>query len=194
MRHTHLLPLLCMGLLALAAPQDSPPAPAPDAQAPKKPELPELPAPSVPAEGTPSTEPSPEDPRTDLVQRFPQRSPFLGVWRITKAVRSRPNSSSVTTGYVVFTPAYFSLHVFQQGEFDGRKAFQTAMRTWRIEDGLLVTSSLVGVRSAAAADKILLEARGYTERRRFLFLGPKLLRIYQEGPNFLELIKVEDPR
>jgi hypothetical protein len=130
-----------------------------------------------------------------LVQALNPRNPFLGVWKINKAVRTKHNSAGTQIkGYVIFTPSYFSLHVFQQAPRSQSSAFQTAMRNWYLEGGDLVTRSLLGVRSGMQPSRVLLEAGGYTERRRFLFQGPRLLRLYQNGQNYLELIKVEDHR
>jgi len=62
--------------------------------------------------------------RKDLVQRFPKKNPLLGVWRVTKTFRNQANSAAITTGYVIFTKAYCSLHLFREAAFANSKAFQ----------------------------------------------------------------------
>ncbi|PIE23945.1 MAG: hypothetical protein CSA62_06015 [Planctomycetota bacterium] len=192
------IPLLCSALLGLSLQSQQPEAPKKaSAKQVKKPELPKLDPASPPklpqkASSTGQTPRPQQGERRDLVQRFPQRNPFLGVWRIQKSVRHKSNSTRITNGYAIFTKGYFSLHVIQTGAFDRRTAFQSSMRTWRIEAGHIITGSLVGVRSGSRAQPLLLEAGGLQEKRRFLFLGPRLLRIYQSAQDYLELIKVED--
>lgn len=130
-------------------------------------------------------------PGPDLIQRFPQNNPFLGVWSVIRIV----NPAAPTArgrGYLVFTRGHLSMHLYLSGPTAGaRPRFESSMRTYRVEGGQIVTTSLLGVRNSKRQGEILLSGNGLVQRRRFLFHGGNMLRIYQGAQSWIELKRVE---
>ncbi|HHI79464.1 MAG TPA: hypothetical protein ENK02_05750 [Planctomycetes bacterium] len=67
--------------------------------------------------------------------------------------------------------------------------FQSSIRTYSLQGISLHTVSLMGVRNGRTPGKIVFEARGLKEIRRFALLGPTVLRIYQTPTSYMELVK-----
>ena len=164
---------------------------------PQLPKLPELPS-KQPTKRTKAKrsgmrsadEPLVNDPGRDLIQRFPVRNPFLGTWRVTRISHERQVGTS-GRGYAIFTRAYVSIHLYQPPPVpQAPPRIQSSIRTYRIVGTELHTQAAVGFRNAANGD-VLIEPPGLVERRRFQFLAPNLLRIYQARENYIELKRVE---
>lgn len=126
----------------------------------------------------------------DLVQRFPQANPFLGVWTVTRI--ARPNQAGNGSGYMIFTRAYVSMHLFLPSPVPGgRPRFQAAMKRYHIDGPSLVATSVMGVRNSSRDGQILIEGAGRAERRRFQFVSGNLLRLFQGANSYIELRRIE---
>ncbi|GEM_PF-2598027 len=146
---------------------------------------------SAPSQTTPPEAAAPE--RRDLIQRFPIANPFLGVWKVRRKLLPGAHAGTQVTGYLIFTRTHMSLHLMQRSPLRaGRPDFQSSIRRYFIQGPLLRSTSLMGVRSDPGGGKLLLEAQGLVEQRRYLFLGPGVLRIYQGPQSYLELVKEAD--
>lgn len=140
----------------------------------------------------PATLPAPAAPSEsgDLIQRFPAANPLLGVWKVQRTVSPVADPRLTVRGYVVFTHTHLSLHLVRTSVLPGGPlSFESSIRRYFLQGPLLRTTALLGLRSGQRPGTLFIEARGLVEQRRFLLVGPKLLRIYQGPQTYLELVK-----
>jgi hypothetical protein len=167
--------VLALGLVAF--PQDQDPVRLPTPPVGKEP-LPPVPEPtSVRLE------------RAELGRAWLPESPLEGFWRATAwTVGGRERRD----GFRVFLAAgraHLSLQVLEAVPDGGAPLFQAGARSYRLEDGVLVTTSLVGFDNYGDR-KLHLEPLGFIERRGVQFVGGRL-RI-QKGPaDWLEFERIE---
>jgi hypothetical protein len=128
----------------------------------------------------------------DLMQKFPKpTNPLLGLWRLRKQViPGTTGARRKPSGYLLITRTHISMHLVRSALVPGGPIdFQSSIRTYSIQGIALNTVSLMGVRNSQTPGKIIFEARGLRETRRFALLGPNVLRVYQTPTSYMELIK-----
>ncbi len=177
MRSRHLLALAALCIVALPRQQDQDPV--------------RIPTPPVGAEPLPPV-PEPvtvELDRRDLGRAWLQRSPIEGFWQGT--VWS-VNGHERTEGFRAFLAAgraHLSLQILEAAPGGRAPSFQTGCRSYRLEDGALVTSALVGIDNFGDR-KLHLEPIGFVERRNVQFVGGKL-RILKSPVDWIEFQRIE---
>ena len=128
----------------------------------------------------------------DLIQKFAAPpNPLLGLWRLRKQViPGTTGARRKPSGYLLFTRTHLSMHLVRPALVPGGPVdFQSSIRTYSLQGISLHTVSLMGVRNGRTPGKIVFEARGLKEIRRFALLGPTVLRIYQTPTSYMELVK-----
>jgi len=184
---------LLSGLLAFQGQKKKPPVlpPLPGQSTPKN--APVTPPAKVP-QGRPAGLPFENEVKgKDLVQRFVDPNPLLGVWQVTRMLRPQARGAR-GGGFIIFTKTFMSMHLLQPAAALGAPPqFQSSVRGYRTQGLNLVTTSRLGFRNhPTQRGNIFIEQGGLAEIRRFLFVGKNMLRIFQTPQTYIELRKVED--
>jgi len=130
--------------------------------------------------------------QNDLIQRFARQNPLLGVWRISTVVRPGPRGVP-PVGYFTFTRSHLSIHIINPNPTGtATTGFQSSLRIYRIQGNRIITTSLIGARTGKKANDLLLERRGMRESRRFEFVDPNILRLYNGLTSYFELVRIAD--
>jgi hypothetical protein len=112
------------------------------------------------------------------------------VWTITAA--ARPGGLVArTTGYIVFTQSFMSIHLAQASAVAGGMRQQSSFRRYQVRGINLVTTSMHGLVTDERTGQAMTEPGGRVETRRFAFMGPNSLRILQGPEGHLDLTRVE---
>ena len=124
--------------------------------------------------------------RHDLIQRFTPPGPLEGTWRVRRVVESGRTAVGAS-GYMIAGPRVLMLQL-RLPESGGGQSVQASTRTYRIRDGVLETSTLIG--HATFGGKMRAEAPGRVELRRLEFIGG-VVRVARTGGSFVEFERIE---
>lgn len=177
--------LVSFGALQDRAPQD------PVAQDPVTQDPVRLPSPPVGSDPLPPVPPSMSITvdRRELGQAWLPASPIEGFWQSSAW---SVNGRAMTEGFRAFLAvgrAHLSIQVLEMPAAEIRPSVQAGTRTYRLENGALVTSSLIGFDNYGDR-KLHLEPIGLVERRTVQFVGGRL-RISKGKGNWIEFERIE---
>ncbi len=126
--------------------------------------------------------------RRDLLQRFKGPSPLAGFYRLVRVQGPSGPANGPHVGYLAIGRDHISLHLQARGQKRGEPIVQSGFRRYRLGDGKIYMSSLVGHR--VHDGKVLVEEPNLQEVRRYLLTGTTL-RIYQSTRDYLEFVRIE---
>lgn len=126
--------------------------------------------------------------RRDLLQEFKGPSPLAGFYRLVGVHGPAGPAKGPHVGYMAVGRDHLSLHLQGRGLRRREPVIQSGFRRYRLQDGKIYMSSLVGhhVRDG----KVLVEEANLQIVRRYLLTGTTL-RIYQRGTEYLEFVRIE---
>lgn len=127
--------------------------------------------------------------RRDLGRAWLAESPIEGFWRATAWSVGGHVRHEGFRAFLAAGRAHLSLQVVEAAPDGQAPLFQSGARSYRIEEGVLVTSSLVGFDNYGDR-KLHLEPVGFVERRGLQFAGGRL-RILKGPSDWLEFERVE---
>jgi hypothetical protein len=178
--------IVLLACLAAATPGVQDPPERAGAGSPAKEALPQPPA------GAPALPPVRDLPRTaverrDLLQRFAPESPLEGFYRLVSfgVADSAPVGSA---GYLAIGRAHLSVHLLAPSS-DGPPVMQSAFRSYRVSEGRLFMTTLLGVRSDEDGE-LVVDPLGAVRVVPYTLLGT-LLRLDLGANRVLEFQRIE---
>ncbi len=126
--------------------------------------------------------------RRDLLQKFKGPSPLAGFYRLVGVHGPSGPAKGRHIGYLAIGRDHLSLHLQGRGLRRREPVIQSGFRRYRLDDGKIHMSSLVGhhVRDG----KVLVEEYNLQEVRRYQLTGTTL-RVYQSAREYLEFVRIE---
>ncbi|MFO1053989.1 MAG: hypothetical protein U1F36_17370 [Planctomycetota bacterium] len=176
MRSSCLVSAVLLVLLG-AAPQD-----------PQKARIPSPPVGKNPLPPVPEPQAIPVD-RRDLGRSWLPQSPIEGFWQLSSWSVNGSVQKEGLRAFLAVGRAHLSLQVLELPNPDIGPLIQAGTRSYQIEEGVLVTTALVGFDNYGDR-KIHLEPIGLVERREMSFVGGHL-RIAQSSGDWLEFERIE---
>ena len=173
---------LTLGLLASFLPQQDPERTQDPVRVPKAPAE----AAPLPPILDPGTVPVP---RADLLTAFAPPTGYEGFYRLVAVNVGGRVIRDGLRGYLAVGRRHLALQIVQAGEAGRPPMIQSGVRTYGIEDGKLVTSSLIGFdnmeRNALRFEPLGLEEVRGLERT------PTALRVVQDPGSYMEFVRIE---
>jgi len=126
--------------------------------------------------------------RRDLLQKFKGPSPLAGFYRLVASHGRSGPSKGRQIGYLVIGRDHLSLHLQGRGMRRREPVIQSGFRRYRLGDGKLYMSNLVGHR--VRDGQVLVEEFNRQEVRTYQLIGTRL-RIYQSARQYLEFVRIE---
>lgn len=127
--------------------------------------------------------------RRDLLGAFAPASGFEGFYRLTGIADGGRVVQEGLRGYLAIGRSHLALHILQTGEPGLPPMVQAGFRRYRVEEGVLITTSLVGHDNLGDA-KLHFEPFGFEERRGIV-RTPTTLRVVRGQGAWMEFVRVE---
>lgn len=174
-------PAFVLGALALLALR----TPAPHVQDPVRPAT--APPSAAPLPPVPDPPVTPVE-RRDLIDAFVPATGFEGFYRLVSIADGGQVDADGIIGYLAIGRQHLAVHVLQQTVPGRAPVVQAGFRRYRVEDGVLITTSLAG--HDTFGEKLRFEPPGMEERRQIV-RTPTTLRVVRGEGAWMEFVRVE---
>lgn len=126
--------------------------------------------------------------RRDLLQKFKGPSPLAGFYRLVGVHGPAGPAKGRHIGYLAIGRDHLSLHLQGSGPRRREPVIQSGFRRYRLGDGKIYMSTLVGHR--VRAGEVLVEEYNLQEVRHYRLMGTTL-KVYQSAKEYLEFVRIE---
>ncbi len=127
--------------------------------------------------------------RADLLTAFAPPTGYEGFYRLVAVNLGGRVVREGLRGYLAVGRRHLALQIVQVGDPGAPPMIQSGFRTYRIEDGNLVTNSLIGFDNLQR-NALRFEPLGFEEVRGLL-RTPTSLRVVQDPGSYMEFVRIE---